>query len=183
MRIAEASGSRKQALRSKVLLLHTKLEVSKLRFSLYRSGLLEGSTREDLIEQMTKEQDNVQVVVKEERALHRASKGEGMSDTDFTSIFLQPVDSLENDWKELENAIRKNSFYSSVTYEEKRQIVAALMSSYDLCEYRLIKENIPSLIARNMIAYSGHFYQCPNGHTFVIGDVSLPLIGSIPLLP
>ncbi|KAG6373954.1 hypothetical protein JVT61DRAFT_6118 [Boletus reticuloceps] len=68
--------------------------------------------------------------------------------TNFSSIAQEIVD----EWAKIERSIRMDKFYQPVSLQERMDIVKALFMSREL-------------------SHAGHFYNCPNGHAFVIGEV------------
>ncbi|KAL5531129.1 hypothetical protein ACEPAG_4005 [Sanghuangporus baumii] len=151
LRIAQASQSRKQVLRSKVLTFNIELEILKLNFRLFRDAVSTALNQDELIKIVQAQLENLELSVNEEDARHREYSGTGMANADFKQVFLDPMNVIRKDLAGVEESIRLGSLYTPLTYEEKQQIVAGLMVKPDF-------------------AYSGHFYQCSNGHPFVIGD-------------
>ncbi|KAL5536591.1 hypothetical protein ACEPAF_413 [Sanghuangporus sanghuang] len=151
LRIAQASQSRKQVLRSKVLTFSIELEILKLNFRLFRDAVSTALIQDELIKLVQAQLEKLELSVNEEDARHREYSGTGMADADFKQVFLDPMNIIRKDLAGVEESIRLGSLYTPLTDEEKQQIVAGLMANIDF-------------------AYSGHFYQCSNGHPFVIGD-------------
>ena len=58
-----------------------------------------------------------------------------------------PMKALMDEWASLERSLRMETFYEPISLQEKISIVKALDFSH-----------------------TGHFYNCPNGHPFVIGE-------------
>jgi len=63
----------------------------------------------------------------------------------------QPVETLRRQWHDIQLSITRGTFYQSVSREEKQAILQAFERELGF-EVR------------------GHFYQCDNGHTYVIGE-------------
>ncbi|KAG8782712.1 hypothetical protein FRC16_002558, partial [Serendipita sp. 398] len=61
--------------------------------------------------------------------------------------FTKTVEEVLEGWMEAERTLSSGTFYQPVSVEEKRQILQAFNFSH-----------------------RGHWYICPNGHTFVIGE-------------
>ncbi|KAF8639511.1 hypothetical protein AX17_001416 [Amanita inopinata Kibby_2008] len=61
--------------------------------------------------------------------------------------FLEPAQAIREEWEKLENSLRRDTFYEPLSLDEKMAVVTALAFSH-----------------------TGHFYNCPNGHTFVITE-------------
>lgn len=74
------------------------------------------------------------------------------------------------DWKALERSLRNDTFYEPVALEELTQIVRGL----NFCKFEcFFSANHFLMCAASLIAaHTGHFYKCPNGHVFVITEVS-----------
>lgn len=82
----------------------------------------------------------------------------------ITNNFVRTAQTIIDEWQKVEKSIRAETFYEPVSLDEKMAVVKALNFCESLCH-----PNTPSLISP--IAHTGHFYNCPNGHTFVITEV------------
>jgi len=60
-----------------------------------------------------------------------------------------PTTRLFDEWESLIRAIRRATFYEPVSAKEKDDIISAF---------------------RHEFSHRGHFYRCPNGHVYVIGE-------------
>lgn len=151
MRIATASESIKQALRSKVFALNSRFEAFKFNFRFAHEAKLTAESREELAEQICKELASVDKALAWGQVLLRMSRSAKVIASDFASLFYEPINAIREEWMNLERSIRMDTVYNPVSYEEKKQIVAALRGNWDF-------------------THSGHFYQCPNGHSFIITE-------------
>ncbi|CAE6437809.1 unnamed protein product, partial [Rhizoctonia solani] len=66
--------------------------------------------------------------------------------------FLTPTIHILDSWKELKQAVESGVWYTTLTKEESRDIMRALMAGSD------------------HLSHTGHFYECVNGHPYVIGE-------------
>ncbi|KAI5123686.1 hypothetical protein M0805_001714 [Coniferiporia weirii] len=154
LKIATASGSRKQALRSKVLVLNSKLESFKFNLRLARDSGLSKDDRETFYEQVKENMEEIKAQIAREILMRRVATRNGNSNLtseEFDEFFKKPSSAILEEWKDLGSALRNNVVYSPLSYDEKKQIVSAFMSDWDF-------------------SHSGHFYTCSNGHAFVIGE-------------
>lgn len=69
-------------------------------------------------------------------------------------------------WISLKRSIDGGVFYTEFTASEMTMIVKAM----EFGELLPVSGVSPSLIC-NALGYRGHFYRCPNGHTYTIGEV------------
>ena len=81
--------------------------------------------------------------------------------------FVKPAKAILDDWEALERSVRNDTFYQPVSHEELTQIVKGL----NFCVY-FSHGYFCIPITHFDVAHTGHFYKCPNGHTFVITEVS-----------
>ncbi|KAH9931167.1 P-loop containing nucleoside triphosphate hydrolase protein [Epithele typhae] len=109
------------------------------------------------IEARTKLADNAgkkQAAAREEIAGVRARAAAGWRGG--AADFMLPAEAIVDDWKALERSLRLDTFYQPVSHQELTEVVKGLGREF----------SSDMIIA----AHTGHFYKCPNGHIFVIGD-------------
>ncbi|KAH6914275.1 hypothetical protein BKA70DRAFT_1558250 [Coprinopsis sp. MPI-PUGE-AT-0042] len=73
----------------------------------------------------------------------------------FRDNFLSITDAISEEWESLEKSIRLDTFYQEVSLDEKMAIVKSFNFSH-----------------------AGHWYNCPNGHTYVIDDCGGAMVQS-----
>jgi hypothetical protein len=92
-----------------------------------------------------------------------------------TESFSQPSNVILKSWKQLKRSAESGTWYEEVTDDERLAIVRAMMQGSGgdrLCEaYPFRNEIAPDVYSYILIGHTGHFYQCPNGHPYVIGEV------------
>ncbi|KAG8992375.1 hypothetical protein FRB90_001027 [Tulasnella sp. 427] len=74
--------------------------------------------------------------------------------------FIQPAQAVIDKWADLIEQLRKGIVYTEVTDQEKRDVLKAFMSGFLGFNTR------------------GHFYQCPNGHVYVITECGGAMVES-----
>lgn len=131
-RIAEASQSRKQLLHSDVLIFNIELEILKLNYKILQTAASTTADRDGLLREVKAQLETLNLSLTREEARHRGYNGSGMPDAEFERVFLIPMHSISAELSGIDEAILSGAVYQPVTYEEKQQIVAGLMSNYDL---------------------------------------------------
>ncbi|KAF8599524.1 hypothetical protein BDV93DRAFT_526047 [Ceratobasidium sp. AG-I] len=69
--------------------------------------------------------------------------------------FTQPSTVILDSWKQLKRSAESGTWYSEVTNEERAAIMKAMMEGSG---------------RESGLSHTGHFYQCPNGHPYAIGE-------------
>ncbi|KAI5116801.1 hypothetical protein M0805_007013 [Coniferiporia weirii] len=154
LKIAMASGSQKQALHSKVLVLNSKFESFKFNLRLARDAGFSGDDRETFHDQIKEIMEEIKTQISREILLRRIATRSGNSsftNEEFDEFFKRPSSAILEEWKDLGSTLHDNAVYSPLTCDEKKQTVSAFMSGWDF-------------------SHSGHFYACSNGHAFIIGE-------------
>ncbi|KAG8218135.1 hypothetical protein J3R82DRAFT_3672 [Butyriboletus roseoflavus] len=86
-------------------------------------------------------------------------------ETNFTSVARDIV----VEWARIERSIRMDTFYQPVSLEERIAIVKALNFCKQPAVFVFFKRGDSRTPPRP--AHAGHYYNCPNGHMFVITEV------------
>jgi hypothetical protein len=167
--IAKETSSHRQALecfiygqRSKFVLFQFNYQMS-LRWSLDA----------EVLEQFKSDVDHCLRAVESEardvRAAYlKVSPSQRASNTEWlTTNWDPPIAKLKEAWESIRKAINGGVFYTEVSFQEKASIVKALGFGAFRPHY------LPVLcLISHLTAHRGHFYRCPNGHPYVIGEVS-----------
>jgi len=150
--IADNSGSHRQA--AKTVLYRLRAELEEFRFNIHMSrengtlvadrNSLAGVAAERAIKA---DQDMVSTVNKYLGVKGSTQQEQQWLEDNFTKI----ADTIVEEWSAIERSLRNETFYQPVSLEEQMAVVRALSSSMDF-------------------RHAGHFYRCPNGHLYVIGD-------------
>jgi len=142
--IATSSGSRRQMTRTRLLILKSELE--DFSFNVYMSTKSDKQTRDTILETAD---EKIRVARESIRATVASHLMGMVEDRDWvTSNFEQAAEKILDQWKEIQRSIKLNTvFYEEMTQQEMEFVVQGLE-----------------------LPHTGHFYRCPNGHTFVIGD-------------
>ncbi|GLB37649.1 putative P-loop containing nucleoside triphosphate hydrolase protein [Lyophyllum shimeji] len=148
LNVATASESRRQMTKTSLLIMRVNLE--RFRFD-FRMAEESGNLRlpEERAKMADKALAGVTVVGKE---IQDVVKGHvrGLRDDAqgwIVENFTETANLILQEWQKLEKSVRNSTFYEPISLEEKMNIVRAFDFSH-----------------------GGHFYNCPNGHTFVIGE-------------
>ncbi|KLO14620.1 P-loop containing nucleoside triphosphate hydrolase protein [Schizopora paradoxa] len=146
---AEASQSRRQISTSKMFVMLFALESFKFGFQMRRIlGPLS-------VDERTAFRDRAQECFSEARAMFREevlkhSNANGEDAEAFKVTFQQPTANILKEWNTLEKSVMDESFVEPLSSEEKLQVITAMK--------------------REFYNVAGHFYRCPNGHLYTIGD-------------
>lgn len=155
--------------RSKILVLRTALEKFKFSHHMRRlQGVMGVEERSRFMDKVHQHVENVYAIYDDELALDRTRNPNESEKTEFKEIFFDPVNALIEEWDRMKESVRNATYNQPLNYEEKVQVVAALNFGEFL--FYFTSSSIRVLDASS--GYSGHFYNCPNGHTFVITEVS-----------
>jgi len=147
--VAKDSESHRQI--TKTALYQMRISLEEFRFNLFMSkttGTFKGQDcRDELAERASQMRLASEECMKLTIQRHREKKM-GLEEMDwleenFTSIACDIVE----EWAKIRRSIRLDTFYEPVSLEERMVIVKALN-----------------------FAHAGHYYNCPNGHTFVITE-------------
>ncbi|KAK7685306.1 hypothetical protein QCA50_011669 [Cerrena zonata] len=139
--IATESESHRQVLKTKLILLRIDLEQFRLNISKSRNS----QSREILCERATEKLQEAH-----NSAAAALAQYFDMRDQDEEWVrqnFGDPVVNILQEFGKLERSIRMETFYEPLSLEEMSDIVKGLN-----------------------FGHTGHFYKCPNGHTFVITE-------------
>ncbi|THH30127.1 hypothetical protein EUX98_g4067 [Antrodiella citrinella] len=145
--ITQKADSHRQTVRTNLLLLRIKLEEFRFNVDMMRqsSETFTMQMRSDLADRAhTLRQDtrtHVHAVLRGHVARNRDDVGW------LRDNFSVPSQVILDEWENLETSLRRDTFYAPVSLQEMTDIVKALNFSH-----------------------RGHFYKCPNGHTFVITE-------------
>ncbi|KAJ2916298.1 hypothetical protein MD484_g4129, partial [Candolleomyces efflorescens] len=145
-RIAEESQSRRQMTSSRVFVLRSELERFRFGVTMSQKTGQFAQQKELLSGQAAQHQQAAETIVDETIQDHIAVKPDDRTSW-LEDNFRKPVSAIQAEWDNLQRSIRQEPFYEPLSHAEKMSIVKA----------------IP-------FTHTGHWYNCPNGHTFVIGE-------------
>ncbi|EMD37515.1 hypothetical protein CERSUDRAFT_114154 [Gelatoporia subvermispora B] len=137
--------------RTKTCLMIMRIELEQFRFNLdmlKQNGTL-SEHRDRFLERAQDMRDDASKYVLAVLDEHRRARSQPSRQEEdwLTQNFAEPVQVIMKEWTAIVTAIGTGTFYQSVSLEELTAVVKALNFSH-----------------------TGHFYKCPNGHTFVIGE-------------
>lgn len=144
--IAEESEGRRQITRTMVLLMRVDLERFRLNLEIMRQSGKLGEERRRLADDALEKKEIADQHVHDVYKAHCARLPQDGEEW-IKTHFLEIATTIRDEWANIEKSVRAETFYQPVSLEEKIAIVKALDFSH-----------------------TGHFYNCPNGHTFVITE-------------
>ncbi|KNZ77104.1 NFX1-type zinc finger-containing protein 1 [Termitomyces sp. J132] len=144
--IAEASETRRQMTTSQLLLMRVDLELHQLDYHLAQESGTIREQRQSLADKASvcaqKVDKDIQRVVEEHRKVLPKDAKDWLRQN-----FIDTALSILQEWEKLGKSIRMETFYQPMSLDEKMDVVKALSFTHE-----------------------GHFYNCLNGHTFVITE-------------
>ncbi|RXW21902.1 hypothetical protein EST38_g3950 [Candolleomyces aberdarensis] len=153
--IAEDSQSRRQMTSCRIFTLRSALE--QFRFSVAMSQKTGHFTeqKKHLLELAVQQNQAANSTVEETIQAHIAVKFEDQTSW-LDDNFRKPASVILEEWDKLGRSIRMETLYEPLSLAEKMSVVKAMGFSH-----------------------TGHWYNCPNGHTFVIGECGGAMQASI----
>ncbi|KAI0769450.1 P-loop containing nucleoside triphosphate hydrolase protein [Trametes elegans] len=144
LEITRRSESHRQEASTVLLIMRIELEQFRFNIKMTReSGRMSPDTKEKLADSAIAKLREASARVQDVRR-RNAGGAEWLP-----AEFVRPASAIVEEWKSLEQSLRRDTFYQPVSLEELTQVVQAFRSEF---------------------THTGHFYKCPNGHTFVIGE-------------
>lgn len=137
LRIAEQSGSQRQMIRSRILIFNCELETFKFTYRMAKDTDMSSDERHELANQAKEKRAEVRNAIKAETSRNRWAGELALPENEHNELFGNPARMIVGEWEELETALRTGVSYNPVSYEEKRQIISALMGSYQISEISL----------------------------------------------
>ncbi|KAF5326320.1 hypothetical protein D9611_000022 [Ephemerocybe angulata] len=143
--LAEDSQSRRQMTTSRRFALRTSLDKFTFKMSMLQYMKKFQEHRDELLELACVQKHVASQLAHQTSQEHLHVKPD---DQDWLQDnFNQVTSKVLEEWGSIERSIRMDTFYQPVTIDEQRDIVKAMGFSH-----------------------TGHWYNCPNGHTFVITE-------------
>ncbi|KAI0332312.1 P-loop containing nucleoside triphosphate hydrolase protein [Cubamyces sp. BRFM 1775] len=160
LKITQESESHRQE--ATTILLMLRIDLEQFRFNvkmMMQSGKTSRESKNTLADSANAKLSEAaaRVDAVRHRATMRHRTGGARTAEWLQAEFTQPAEAILEEWRSLEISLRRDTFYEPVSLEELTQVVKAFRTEFT-------DRSRPSL------AHTGHFYKCPNGHTFVIGD-------------
>ncbi|KAK2464284.1 hypothetical protein APHAL10511_003741 [Amanita phalloides] len=146
--IAEKSGSRRQMTRTRLLSLRTELEKCRVNIEMTKQcGLWDQGQRLKYADRAKEEGVTAEQIIFETMKEHTRALRSDIPGGWLSENFYEPAKAIQEEWKNLEQTLKSDTFYAPVSLDEKMAIVKAFNFSH-----------------------TGHFYACVNGHAFVITE-------------
>ncbi|KAI6041108.1 hypothetical protein EDC04DRAFT_2566184 [Pisolithus marmoratus] len=147
--VAKDSGACRQVTRT--ALHQMRIELEQFRFNLFMckstDQFQESSVRKELAERAHQYQVSSEEEMRETLRGHRQIISSPDDDDWLEKNFTSIARDIVGEWQKIERSVRLDTFYEPMSLEERMEIIKA----FDF-------------------VVAGHFYRCPNGHTFVIGN-------------
>lgn len=150
LELARSSESHRQV--TKTSLLRMRVDLENFRFSLYMCNKLGNikDLRSEMVEAATKHGREAQQFMRDVIREHFANKLTPSRDEEASWLaenFSRAAQTIVDEWKAIKEAVSRSTFYQEVSLNEQMEIVRAFN-----------------------FGTTGHFYNCANGHTFVITE-------------
>ncbi|KDQ57638.1 hypothetical protein JAAARDRAFT_270513 [Jaapia argillacea MUCL 33604] len=146
--IAREAGSHRQVAQTSLLCMRAELECFRFNVHMTKQTKQFQTHRQDLVASATRQTRGAEDCAQNVSDEYRGVKGTQPQEEEWLRIqFCQSATAIIEEWRSLGNSIRLDTFYQPVSLEEKIAIVKALNFSH-----------------------TGHYYQCPKGHMFVITE-------------
>ncbi|KAG2153743.1 uncharacterized protein EDB93DRAFT_1134566 [Suillus bovinus] len=148
--LARSSESHRQVTKTSLLLMRVELE--NFRFGLYMSNKLGNmkDQRSEMVQAAEQHGRKAQGLMRDVVAEHFARKVVPSREEEASWLaenFSNAAQTIVDEWKAIRQAVLGSTFYQEVSLKEQMEIVRAFN-----------------------FGTTGHFYNCANGHTFVIGE-------------
>ncbi|KAG8908575.1 hypothetical protein FRC01_007332 [Tulasnella sp. 417] len=149
LEIAEKARSYRQVIKTAVLMMEAEYQTFSHRLGRQRNGML--------LKEFQHEARAAYEAARAERTSqanrYRLFATQGHKDDEWLiENFIEPAQRVVGKWAKLIMQLKKGVVYTEVTDQEKRDVLKAFMSGFLGFNTR------------------GHFYQCPNGHVYVITE-------------
>ncbi|CUA71429.1 Nonribosomal peptide synthetase 1 [Aspergillus fumigatus Af293] [Rhizoctonia solani] len=166
-RLAEESKSRNKALICQVLVLQTQYEYAlhKCRVAIRDGSLLNRGTRDEYSDMCARSIEHIQVLqTSASREIpHESVPGERDMKAEWIGVyFVHPTQIILEAWNDLARAIQNDVLAWRQGQMDGGQLVIW---------HRLIQE----AAAENRESHTEHFYQCPKGHPYTLGECTTVL--------
>lgn len=138
LRVAEQSGSQRQMIRSRVFIYNCKLEGFKFTYRMSRETGMSPDDKQKLADEAKEMRVELYNLVEAEIRRHVEAGEQALEQDEFSKLYEQPARMIIGEWDKLETTLRSPDVYTSVTYEEKKHIIGALMADYQLSKPFLI---------------------------------------------
>jgi hypothetical protein len=172
--VAGRSGSYRQEVKTALYCMRADLEL--FRFNVHmtqQNGQLK-EDRTELAEAAAQKENDAEQrslsTVENFLGVKGSKEDEQWLEDNFTKISRTMIE----EWSAIERSLRCDTFYQPVSLEEQMAVVRALSKNTDFGEYPCSLSEYVPYIDDNNPAHTGHYYRCPNGHLYVIGDVRTP---------
>jgi hypothetical protein len=177
--IARDSESHRQIVKSSLLLMRIDLEVFRFNLSMCRHYGTFKDVREELLAKVSALGGKAKVQMENTVKAHLVRIEIGSLqhekvwvEDNFTSI----AKTIVSEWMEMKQSIQMDTFYQPLSLDEQMEIVRAM--NFGMLKLHFTGMTLILTDDDIFLANTGHFYQCANGHTFVITEVRIRVLQS-----
>ncbi|KAH7335672.1 hypothetical protein B0J17DRAFT_667287 [Rhizoctonia solani] len=157
--LAIGSESWNKAIKCLLFVLQTRYELAahRCRVAISKGALLGSEAKTELVDMCRRGIQHIkdlQTSVPQEYS-RRWAPQEWQNKLTWANVnFVQPSGVIVESWESLKRSAKGGTWYQEVTNEERGAILRAMMQG----------------AGSDRLWHTGHFYQCPNGHPYVIGE-------------
>ncbi|KAG8720714.1 hypothetical protein FRC09_009100 [Ceratobasidium sp. 395] len=157
--LAIRSESWNKAIKCLIFVLQARYELAahQCRVAIGKGALTNSDVKTELVDMCRRGisyVQNLQTSVPQEYA-RRWAPGERQNKLNWANTnFVQPSNIILESWQTLKRSAKGGTWYQEVTNAERATILRAMMEG----------------AGHDRLWHTGHFYQCPNGHPYVIGE-------------
>ena len=165
---SKESDSRRQMTRSALFIMRAEFECFRYHVEMLQQSHTMKEKRNEMVNTASQKQNDAMLYTQQVLEDHREFRRTPEEETWLRDNFTTTAETILDEWQKMERTIRMDTFYEPVSLEEKMDVIKAL----GFCACRIQRrESLPGTNDNKITAYTGHFYNCPNGHLFVIGEV------------
>ncbi|PCH43420.1 nucleoside triphosphate hydrolase protein [Wolfiporia cocos MD-104 SS10] len=148
-RIADDSESHRQKTKTSLIIMRIELEQFRFNIQMTRQNGKWEDTRQKLAGSAAAKAQGATQYMQTVAEEHRRGKHDptGTEREWLEENFIKPARAIIDEWDNIVRSVRMDTFYQPVSLHELTEIVKSFS-----------------------FGHAGHFYKCPNGHTYVIAD-------------
>ncbi|KAF8730672.1 P-loop containing nucleoside triphosphate hydrolase protein, partial [Rhizoctonia solani] len=158
-KLANNSESWNKAIKCQVFVLQTHYELAahQCRVAIGKGALSDSNVKAELVDmcrQGIKHIKGLQTSIPQEYSSRWGPRERQNKLAWANTNFVQPSNVILESWETLKRSAKGGTWYQEVTNAERSAIMRAMMQG----------------AGHDRLWHTGHFYQCPNGHPYVIGE-------------
>ncbi|KAG8902316.1 hypothetical protein FRC00_012829 [Tulasnella sp. 408] len=174
LEVATKARSNRQVVKTAVLKMEADFQIFSHRLGRQQKGVL----MKEFQQEARAGYDAARAEKASQANRYRLLTAQGHKDEWLIENFMEPAQRVIDKWVKMIHQLRKGVVYTEVTDQEKRDVLKAFMSGF----LGFSESNIPYLVYKTLKEClkdtRGHFYQCPNGHVYVITECGGAMVQS-----